>query len=200
MGIGLEQGNLKKVVGILVAVAGAISMVIGSSQVVNSYLDLRSTNFGALLLVGNTFSMSTYFINIKGLSSQYPAISLAGWAYLGASSLMGATALRFAAPQDWIIPQRAIPTLLFWIFIGSVGCYYALTWAASKLVPSVASSFQCVQPFCGTILAIMLLGEMPEISDLGSIAIVVGLFFVVTSSKNENGKQTVKLSNLKSHF
>lgn len=41
------------------------------------------------------------------------------------------------------------------------------------------AAFQCLQPFVGTMLAFLVLGEEPSIWDLGAIGIFIGLFLVV---------------------
>lgn len=50
-------------------------------------------------------------------------------------------------------------------------------------LPQVAS-FQCLQPFIGTVLAFLVLGEMPTWWDLGAVGIVAGLLLIVKDSRD----------------
>ena len=47
------------------------------------------------------------------------------------------------------------------------------------------AAFQCLQPFMGTVLAFLILGEQPSIWDLGAIGVVAGLVLVVREPKGE---------------
>eukprot|EP01025_Chloroclados_australasicus_P065893 TRINITY_DN8998_c1_g1_i3.p1 TRINITY_DN8998_c1_g1~~TRINITY_DN8998_c1_g1_i3.p1 ORF type:complete len:178 (+),score=22.84 TRINITY_DN8998_c1_g1_i3:58-534(+) len=138
-----------------------------------------------MFLLVNTVSMSFYYINVKELSLYYPPISLAAWAYLGASLFMGISATLFSTPVDWMIPGRAVGPLLYLILVGGVGCFFALTWAAANLAASLASSFVCLQSFFGAVLSIGLLGEVPTVWDLGAVGIIIGLFLIVSRSRSE---------------
>ena len=42
------------------------------------------------------------------------------------------------------------------------------------------ASFQCLQPFVGTLLAFAVLGEEPSVWDLGAVGVLVGLVLVVS--------------------
>ena len=46
------------------------------------------------------------------------------------------------------------------------------------------ASFQCLQPFVGTLLAFAVLGEEPSVWDLGAIGVLVGLVLVVSDKHN----------------
>lgn len=54
--------------------------------------------------------------------------------------------------------------------------------ATRELVASVrqVASFQCLQPFVGTLLAFAVLGEEPSVWDLGAVGVLVGLVLVVS--------------------
>lgn len=48
------------------------------------------------------------------------------------------------------------------------------------------ASFQCLQPFVGTLLAFLVLGEEPSIWDLGAVGVVAGLVLVAFDRKDES--------------
>lgn len=86
------------------------------------------------------------------------------------------------APADAMIGP-----LIYWIVVASVCGYYLLTAATRYLPASQVASFQCLQPFMGTVLAFFVLGEQPTFWDLGAIGVVAGLVLVVREPK-EAGK------------
>ena len=47
------------------------------------------------------------------------------------------------------------------------------------------ASFQCLQPFVGTLLAFVILGEQPSVWDLGAIGVIVGLITVAFDRKDQ---------------
>lgn len=47
------------------------------------------------------------------------------------------------------------------------------------------ASFQCLQPFVGTLLAFAVLGEEPSVWDLGAIGVVAGLVMVAYDRKDQ---------------
>ena len=46
------------------------------------------------------------------------------------------------------------------------------------------ASFQCLQPFVGTILAFVVLGEEPSLWDLGAVGVIAGLALVAYDRKD----------------
>ena len=46
------------------------------------------------------------------------------------------------------------------------------------------AAFQCLQPFVGTILAFVVLGEEPSPWDLGAVGIFAGLYLIVSDKKD----------------
>lgn len=46
------------------------------------------------------------------------------------------------------------------------------------------AAFQCLQPFIGTLLAFLVLNELPTAWDLGAVGIVAGLVLVTTDRRD----------------
>ena len=59
-----------------------------------------------------------------------------------------------------------------------------LTWACSRLPASQVAAFQCLQPFFGTVLSFLFLGERPTAWDLGGIGVISGLVLVTSDAKD----------------
>lgn len=47
------------------------------------------------------------------------------------------------------------------------------------------ASFQCLQPFVGTVLAFAVLGEEPSAWDLGAVGVVAGLVMVAYDKRDQ---------------
>ena len=56
------------------------------------------------------------------------------------------------------------------------------------------ASFQCLQPFVGTLLAFAVLGEEPSVWDLGAIGVLVGLVLVVSDKHDLQASLRMPLS------
>lgn len=81
------------------------------------------------------------------------------WTYLTAAAWMGVTAVATVPFSDWTLPQRVHGPLVYWIFVSSIAGYSIMTLATRYLPASQVSAFVCLQPFIGTLLAIVKLGE-----------------------------------------
>ena len=186
--IGAERGSARKVVGILLAVLGAICMVagsVGSGEETGSGQDGNASRYlmGSLCIVANAIAMAVYYLLAKRLVASYSAVHVAAWAYAVAASLMGLAALVWTSPTDWVFPKAMVAPLVYWIFVCSVGGYLVVTAAMNHLPASQVASFQCLQPFVGAMLAVMVLGEHLNVYDLGALGIVVGLLMVTRDGK-----------------
>lgn len=185
----MESAHPQKLLGIGLAVAGAICMVMGgvanSSGATHAAAAARSRMLlGNLCLVVNTAAMAAYYVVSKQAVAKYAAISVAAWAYLAAASLMGVTAALFTDAADWHFPAAMVWPMVYWILVCSVCGYLVVAWAMKFLPASQVAAFQCLQPFIGTLLAFTVLHEQPSMWDLGAFPIVAGLVLVSTDKKD----------------
>lgn len=177
--LGLEPGSCQKFMGILLAVGGSVCMVVGGSQG-SHHSSAESTHMvlGNLCLLGNTLAMAVYYLSAKQLVQRYSAMCVAAWAYITAAACMGLTAALFVPLPLWTVPSALFGPLAYWVIICSVLGYYVVTWAMQHLAASQVAAFQCVQPFFGTLLAFLVLGEEPSLWDLGAVGVIGGLALV----------------------
>mmetsp|Transcript_36882 Transcript_36882/g.104088 ORF Transcript_36882/g.104088 Transcript_36882/m.104088 type:complete len:386 (+) Transcript_36882:262-1419(+) len=185
--LGTEEGSLRKLGGILMAVAGALCMVVGSSTgVAISKGDTVMYGFsgrvlmGNLFLAGNCLSAACFYVGVKAMTLRFHSASITAWSYSAASLLMALTAAAVVESGQWALPPHAWGPLLYWVAVSSVMGYYILTWATSRLPASHVAASQCLQPFVGTSLGWLLLGERLTPWDLGALAIVLGLGVVIS--------------------
>lgn len=53
------------------------------------------------------------------------------------------------------------------------------------------AAFVCLQPFLGTLLAFLVLGEKPSVWDLGALGILFGLLLVTTDKADKADRKAV---------
>ena len=184
----METASPKKVLGVLMAVTGAVTMVLGgvagpSGSPANDAAG-RAMALGNGCLLINTLAMASYYILAKKLLAKYSPAQVSAWAYLVAATMMGTAAAAFTTEPDWHFPRALLLPLAYWVLICSVGGYYVVTWAMCHLPASQVASFQCLQPFLGSLLAFVVLHEEPSIYDLGAVGVVAGLVLVTTDKRD----------------
>lgn len=179
--LGAEKGSMRKVIGIMFAVMGAISMVVGS--VGGAEASGGNLLLGDLCILVNALAMAAYYLLAKKLVTNYSAVHVAAWAYVVAAMLMGMAAMLWTVPTDWVFPQSMVTPLIYWVFICSVGGYLAVTYAMNYLPASQVAAFQTLQPFVGAVLAVMILNEKVNKYDFGAFGIVVGLLMVTRDGR-----------------
>jgi len=187
----METANSQKLSGISMGVVGAVLMVVcgvnHSDPTANAEVAALAANrmaIGNVCLLLNTLAMACYYIMAKRIVSKYAPVQVAAWAYLVAAALMGSAALSFTTAEDWHFPGALYGPLLYWIIVCSIAGYYVVTWAMKHLPASQVASFQCLQPFLGSLLAFMLLGENLSWWDFGAVGVVAGLLLVSLDRKD----------------
>jgi drug/metabolite transporter (DMT)-like permease len=185
--MGLESPSFLKMVGIAMAVLGAVSMVLGGGAELPQDDNTASEGLylGNACLLVNTIAMAMYYVLGKSVVQRHSPATVASWAYLIAATLMGCAAAVFVEPSDWHLPRSLWGPLAFWIFVCSVGGYLLVTIAIRHLPASQVAAFQCLQPVLGMVLAFTVLNESPKWWDLGALGILGGLWLVSQSSRKD---------------
>lgn len=178
--LGYEQPSLRKLLGILFAVAGATAMVIlGSSASAGG--DQNSTALvltGNLLFFVNCLGTSCYIVFAKPLFARYAAISVTAWSYMVAASMMLVTVTIFnetpallafvcSSPheitkqscidQAWIVPASMFLPLCYWVFLQSIAAYALMTWGNKYANASAVSAYTVLQPFTSALISFILI-------------------------------------------
>jgi len=189
----METASPQKLVGVILAVSGAVCMVLGGvagpaggqnmTEAAAAAAGTRLTIGNTCLLV-NTLAMASYYILGKKMLAKYSPAQVSAWAYLVAATLMGSAASVFTVEEDWHFPKALVLPLAYWVLVCSVGGYYIVTWAMCHLPASQVASFQCLQPFLGSLLAFLVLHEQPTWYDLGAVGVLAGLILVSTDKKD----------------
>lgn len=153
---GLEQLSWARVLGILLAAAGAVYLI-GPDR-----LELTpATTIGNGMIAVNTIVYSLYLVLAKSVLRKYDSISVIAWVFVfgtigvlpfGAVSLVRSGSLA-------TMPMSAWAGIAFIVLIPTVGSYWLNAWALKRSAPSVVATYVYLQPLLTGILAVLLQGE-----------------------------------------
>jgi len=174
--VGYEQASCRRAAGVLVAVAGAVFMVLMGSG--------GSGESGSTQLLGHIFfclncvGTSAYVIISKALVRKHPPILVTSWSYVVASAMMLVSVVIInsspwclqlfcddkdpvvaaaCADRPWHVPGAMVMPLVYWILGNSMLAYGALTWANRFAKASVVSAYTVLQPATSGTLSMLLI-------------------------------------------
>jgi len=163
---GRERATATKIGGILLAGAGALTVVWGEG-IEGSHREL----LGALMIVGNSLAYSCYLVLSKPLMTTYSARAVLSRMFAIAAVLMLPLSAWSLAHESWrTVPTGAWLSLLAVIAGPTIAAYLLNLWTLRHADSSLVAAYVYVQPVVTTLLAAMFLGER-----IRSIAIVAGV-------------------------
>lgn len=171
--LGRERLSVRRVVGIAVALAGVLVLVLGTDPTG------RATLFGDALILANTSVYAAYLVLSRDVLERWPPLSvlpwLFSWGLLTGLPFIGVPDLAGRPLDAWL----AVAFIVLGPTIGS----YALNLYALRTVPaSVVALFIYLQPSIAAVLAIPLLDERPTARLLVSGALSFGGVWLATRS------------------
>ena len=203
-----------KVVGILLAVTGAVTMTLGKLQNISSekswFLNDSSVGsqfLGCICLLVKTSSTAVYYIiQKKFIFNQQHSIwkkqplTVTAWSYFFATVFLALASLTYAnRPEKFTsLSKQAFYCLLYAIFITSTMCYLLLSWC-NMHAPStiVTSSYPLHSLFCAILSAICLGQSLQLLECFGGGFIVCGLAAVLWSNYKESEELCLHLKSEK---
>lgn len=174
LALGSEKATPKKVLGLLVALAGAL-YVVGAGRLEAGGAQL----VGNLLFVLNSLSFAIYLVISRRLLARYRSITVVAWTFffgaLGTIPWGAAAAVR-------AVPHLSAATWLALAYIvvsPTVGTYFLNTFALRRAPASMVAIYIYIQPLFGAVLAAAVLGERPSSSTaVGGVLIALGVWLV----------------------
>jgi len=184
---GYERPSSRRALGILIATAGAMFMVLhdGSSGVAPPFgdaatiLSAQSTSLqGHALFFLNCCAASCYVLTSKQLLLRYHPACVTGWAYVVASFMMLLSTILVNSNSEtlqlvctakdelefnscvngaWHVPATMVLPLVYYVLLGSLAAYLLMTWANQFAEASVVSAYTVVQPMAASALSALLL-------------------------------------------
>ncbi|KAK3734154.1 hypothetical protein QZH41_017124 [Actinostola sp. cb2023] len=182
-----------KIIGILLAAAGAVTMVLDKVTSDNGKLK-AGYGFGYLFLVLNTLSMAIYILLQKKLIFNKPdsqwknrPVAVTAWSYLFGTLFMALSSLYYVIinklDKFTYFPKEEIYPIIYSIFIASSLCYLLITWCNMQISATIVTATWPLQVlFCAVLSYIILDEVLTTLEYIGAALIIVGLFAVIWSS------------------
>lgn len=172
-----ERMQKRKVVGILLGLAGTALLILYGKSVGNA----PKAGLGNLLVFINAVSYGFYLILVKKLMDKYSAFTFVKWIY-GFGFLM---VLPFGWPEFEAVEWRILPDVILWkigfVVVFSTFLTYLLNLLSMKsLNPTTIAVFIYLQPVFATIFAIGLGKDELSIVKITSAIMIFGGVYLVT--------------------
>lgn len=197
-----------KILGILLAVAGAVTMTVGKfrkNSGEESWLlggsSVGSQFLGCICLIVKTSSTAVYFIIQKKYIFNQPhsvwktqPMAVTAWSYFVAVVFLAFTSLIYInQPEKFTsFSKEAFYSLVYAIFIPSTMCSLLLTWCNMQVPPTVVAASWPLQALFCAILSFIFLGQSLQFLEcFGGSFIACGLAAVLWSNYKEKEELTI---------
>lgn len=176
--VGQERFELRRALGIPVALGGALLLLIepsGGAGLQNSHA------FGNFLMACNCASYAGFLVLSRRVLRRMPPLVLTAWVYLFA-----ALSLTILVPGEPLIPtgepatvSQAWWALGFVIAFPTLAAYGLNTFALSRLPASITAIYIYLQPLIAGLAGVLLLNEVPRpVLPLAAALLAVGIALV----------------------
>ena len=179
-----EPITLKKLLGVIIGGAGAVLIIVSSTQLDAGSSASNRNLMGILLVFMAQTSYAIYFVFFKNFVGKYSPITLMKWMFLFASI----TYLPFGQSEFLHLDYTAIPFSVYkdiaFVVLGSTFLTYLMVPIGQKnLRPTVASMYNNVQPIVATIAAAVMGIDAFGLLKGIAIALVFTGVYIVNRSK-----------------
>ncbi len=171
-----ERMRKRKVIGILLGLAGTITLILYGKSMVNA----PNATLGNLLVFTNAFSYGIYLVIVKKLMDKYNAFTFVKWIYtFGFIMVLPFGWNEFQAVQWATIPMDILWKIGFVVVFSTFITYLFNLLSMRELNPTTIAVFVYLQPFFATIFAVGLgKDELSWIKLLSALLIFVGVYLV----------------------
>jgi drug/metabolite transporter (DMT)-like permease len=177
-----ERMQKRKVFGIVLGLAGTITLILYGKSMVNA----PNATLGNLLVFINAISYGFYLIIVKKLMDKYNAFTFVKWIYTFGFLMV----LPFGWSEFSAVNWTAIPNDIFWkigfVVIFSTFLTYLLNLISMReLKPTTVAVFIYLQPLFATVFAVSLgKDDLSWVKLLSAVLIFAGVY-LVTIQKNK---------------
>ncbi|WP_289022262.1 DMT family transporter [uncultured Salegentibacter sp.] len=178
-----ERITLLKTLGIIVGLAGALVLVLFSTD---STENAPNIPLGNVLFIVNAFSYGLYLILVKPLTTKYHALTLMKWLFLiGVVINFPITIGEFTEVNWGSLPFDAIWKMAFVVAGTTFSTYLLNIYALKQLSASTISVFIYLQPLIAIVYAILIgADELNLVKAVAAILVFIGVY-MVTKKKTE---------------
>jgi drug/metabolite transporter (DMT)-like permease len=178
--LGTDRATPRRVLGILVAAAGVLSLVARSGAGFSS-----ATRAGDLLIVANSLCYGAYIAVSKDLVRRYSSLNVITWIFVigslvtlpvGIASL-SQVPLSSLSAGVWL-------ALAYIVALPTAGAYFLNAWALARVAPSTVAVYIYLQPLIAFVLAPLILGETVRLAAIvSSVLILIGVMIVTRRNR-----------------
>lgn len=198
--IGLEPFTFIKVMGIILAVCGALFIEFWKASDEQNLDDNANYFIGIILVVLQVFLMANLIVFSKSMLIKYdPALVTFTYYSIGSS-------ITFVLAICWQSRYKSFSQLYFdgqpwpWIalayasIVATMFAYNALGWSGKRLAPSITSVYNTIQPIGTVFLSYIFFDDVVTINELyGGLFVIIGL--IITSIGRHSELLNQKLIN-----
>lgn len=177
-----ERMKKRKVFGILLGLAGTITLILYGKSMANA----PNASLGNLLVFTNAFSYGIYLVIVKKLMDKYNAFTFVKWIYtFGFIMVLPFGWNEFQAVQWAIVPIDILWKIGFVVVFSTFITYLFNLLSMRELNPTTIAVFVYLQPFFATIFAIGLgKDELSLVKIISALLIFVGVYLVTQKKVN----------------
>lgn len=186
-----ERITLFKAAGLALGIGGAVLLIISKEHAGKNAASLT----GDLLIIGNAIFYTIYFILVKPLMKEYPAMQVIRWVFtLGFLMIIPFCWVQFRE-TDWTrFETEHVAALSFIIICGTFLAYYFNVFGIQQLGAAITGTYIYTQPIFAAIVATLVLHEKFTFQKIiAGLLIFTGVFLTSrksTISKPENGQDS----------
>lgn len=178
-----ERVTLLKSIGIVVGLAGALILVLFSSE---STGNAPNIPLGNILFIVNAFSYGLYLILVKPLTAKYHSFTLMKWLFTIAIFINLPVTIGEFTDVDWLhLPFEAIWKMGFVVLGTTFTTYLLNVYALKQLSASTISAFIYLQPLIAIIYAVATGADTLNMIKISAALLVFAGVYMVTKKKTE---------------
>lgn len=173
--LGVEALTPKRMLGIVLAVGGALVMLNPAR------FETSTTNvLGNLMILANAASYGTFLVLARPISKRLPPLTLMAWSSVfGGIMLLTVTGGELARMPFDTFPGWVRWGLVYIVVVPTIICHSANVWAVRHSTPTLVAAYTTLQPLAAAILAMIFLGESAGWAEAaGFVLIIAGLFVI----------------------
>ncbi|NOT29500.1 MAG: DMT family transporter [Planctomycetes bacterium] len=170
----VERPARRRVLGILVALAGAVLIVLERAPGDSA----ASSRLGNLLIVANCLSYAVYLVLARGLLQRFPTLVVMTWVFWLAST---AVPFLFATSRAWPkeLTPRAFLSFAYTLVFATFLAYLLNAFALARVPASTVAVFIFLQPLVAGAAGVWVLGERITLPvALAGLALLAGIALV----------------------
>ncbi len=179
-----EKVNLMNIAGIILGLAGALTIV-GVPQLTGG--QSPDILIGNILIILASIAWVAGAIISKPILKKYSSLIVTAIAFLvGTITFFIPAASEYIQNPAWVnhVTTLGILGLTYLVLLSSISAYFLFEWGLSKTSVAVADLFHYVEPFIATIMAVTILGENISTSFLtGGVLIAAGAYLGTFAKK-----------------